>query len=244
MKKIIVVMMVFVINFLFSQKKVNEFSYDYIFEYQFQFKTDSLKSEYIIAPMVLYTNGKESIFQDAKKAKFDTLLYAPNRPDIIDLSVYKQRKIDFVIKKDLKNNTSTYSEMVAMYNLGFTESTDLFNWKIHSETRKNIGGYSCIKATTKFRGRHYIAWFSEEIPINDGPYKFNGLPGLILQVEEIKGNFVFKINQVKKENGFIYYQPSMVKTERKKIMPAKLDYYYSLMTDRRREIIYNPIELE
>lgn len=32
------------------------------------------------------------------------------------------------------------------------------------------------KATCDFAGRKWIAWFTTEIPIQDGPYKFYGLP--------------------------------------------------------------------
>lgn len=59
----------------------------------------------------------------------------------------------------------------------------LWDWKIHSETKK-IDKFSCQKATVSFRGRNYTAWFTEEIPVSFGPWKFQGLPGLILEVYE------------------------------------------------------------
>ena len=62
------------------------------------------------------------------------------------------------------------------------EKRPSINWKITKESQK-ILGYTCYKATTKFRGRDYIAWFSPDIPYNLGPWKLGGLPGLILKVE-------------------------------------------------------------
>ena len=62
------------------------------------------------------------------------------------------------------------------------EKKPVMNWKITKESQK-ILGYSCYKATTKFRGREYIAWFTPDIPYNLGPWKLGGLPGLILKVE-------------------------------------------------------------
>lgn len=56
-------------------------------------------------------------------------------------------------------------------------------WQIVKEY-KTIGNYECQKATTNFRGRNYIAWFAEKIPVKFGPWKLNGLPGLILEVQD------------------------------------------------------------
>lgn len=56
-----------------------------------------------------------------------------------------------------------------------------WNWKLHSEI-KNIGNFQCQKASIKFRGRNYIAWFTSQIPVKYGPWKFQGLSGLILEV--------------------------------------------------------------
>lgn len=56
-------------------------------------------------------------------------------------------------------------------------------WQIVKEY-KTIGNYECQKATTNFRGRNYIAWFAEKIPVSFGPWKLNGLPGLILEVQD------------------------------------------------------------
>ena len=55
------------------------------------------------------------------------------------------------------------------------------DWKIYNET-KLIGSYETRKASTTFRGRNYTAWFTDKIPVDFGPYKFYGLPGLILEI--------------------------------------------------------------
>ena len=60
------------------------------------------------------------------------------------------------------------------------EDATKFVWKIVSETKKT-GSFVCKKATTTFRGRNYIAWYAPNIPVSFGPWKLNGLPGLILE---------------------------------------------------------------
>ena len=65
-------------------------------------------------------------------------------------------------------------------------------WEITSKTKK-IGNYTCrqAKTTEKLYSRqgHFfykdaVAWFTPDIPISFGPKNYNGLPGLILQIED------------------------------------------------------------
>lgn len=65
------------------------------------------------------------------------------------------------------------------------------SWNLMEDTM-TILGYVCQKAETIFRGRQYIAWFTSEIPLQDGPWKLYGLPGLILKVEVDGRRFVFQ----------------------------------------------------
>lgn len=62
---------------------------------------------------------------------------------------------------------------------------------------KIISEYKCQKATAQFRGRSYEAWFTSEIPLSFGPWKFHGLPGLILEVYDQTGEVYFSADRVK-----------------------------------------------
>lgn len=58
-----------------------------------------------------------------------------------------------------------------------------FEWKLIPKEKKEILGLMCLSAETTFRGRDYTVWYSPEIPIPSGPWKFYGLPGLILKAD-------------------------------------------------------------
>jgi GLPGLI family protein len=75
--------------------------------------------------------------------------------------------------------------------LSYNEDIPTLSWKIWNENTL-VSGYTCTKATATFRGREYIAWFTPELPINNGPWKLGGLPGLILRAQDSKGYFIFE----------------------------------------------------
>ena len=54
-----------------------------------------------------------------------------------------------------------------------------------------VCGYPCLKATMSYGGRNWEAWYTEEIPSSYGPWKFAGLPGLIMKVNDDKGVHTF-----------------------------------------------------
>jgi GLPGLI family protein len=64
------------------------------------------------------------------------------------------------------------------------------SWELLKET-KNINSFNCQKARGNFRGRTYTVWFTNDIPVSLGPWKLNGLPGLILEASDSLNQFQF-----------------------------------------------------
>lgn len=87
----------------------------------------------------------------------------------------------------------------------YTEPLEPQPWEILPDTDM-ILGLHCQKAICQWRGRSYTAWYSEEIPINDGPYKFFGLPGLIVSVEDATGEYSWQLRGIEQPDAKLIYR--------------------------------------
>lgn len=85
---------------------------------------------------------------------------------------------------------------VGVDNISYIEKIPDFNWIVVQDSVKNIAGYECNMATCSFRGRDYIAWFAPDVPVNAGPWKFRGLPGLILKVADRQGHYSWELDGI------------------------------------------------
>lgn len=209
---------VFLIAFTNAQN--NRFFYDY------SFKLDSLHRDSIQTEMmVLEVSPKGSHFVSHKKIIYDSTLTASFknsknsgqthfdfthlRPPVVNFQVvktYPGYKTDVYIPISSENFKLEYSQPLS--------------WKILSE-KSIIEGIKVQKATANVMGRSWIAWFAEEIQIQDGPYRFSGLPGLILKLEDSKGDHVFvfkgnrKLNENSTDSNLNFFRRSIAVTEQK-----------------------------
>jgi GLPGLI family protein len=150
----------------------------------------------------LKNDGKKSIYQLITINTKVTTTKNDNDKDkenkitvkIPEQNVYKDFNEELiVIQRDISEKKYLISEKM-----------NSFNWKITKENNK-IDKFNCKKATALINGEQIIAWYTEDIPINDGPSEYWGLPGLILRIEapdriysaiEIKANENITINNL------------------------------------------------
>lgn len=93
--------------------------------------------------------------------------------------------------------------------------------------KKDILGYTCQAASCRYRGRNYIAWFTTEIPLSYGPWKFGGLPGLILQISDEQGHYTFEaigFEKVADEIPIVFNAIGYKKMPRKDYMKIEKDF--------------------
>lgn len=87
--------------------------------------------------------------------------------------------------------------------LKYNDICEPMEWSLTGETER-IVNYQCQKAVTSFGGREWMAWFCPDIPLDGGPYKFCGLPGLILKVEDSEKHFSWTMTGIEKGSWPIY----------------------------------------
>jgi GLPGLI family protein len=143
--------------------------------------------ERISEVMVLDFNSNTSLyysdaFLQRRKAMEAELAIAKNTGAMasIDASKMAKPKIDYSVFRNNEKNLVTSRIGVDL----FTFEGESPKWQTNYKDEKTIVGYKCKKATAIFNKRQYVAWYTKEIPIAEGPYRFKGLPGLILEVED------------------------------------------------------------
>lgn len=89
-------------------------------------------------------------------------------------------------------------------------------WNIEENSTKTVAGYKCIKATGIFRGSKITAYFSKDLPYSAGPFKFYGLPGLILDIRvDNMDHEIWKAESVDiNDNTAIAYKPQFLNKEK------------------------------
>lgn len=127
---------------------------------------------------------------EIKKSKKDK----PEFPKLANGKSIQPTFFEYFITKDYADKTINFVENIGSKQVYYQEDRKL-NWNISPQT-SDYNGYKVQKATVNFGGRIWTAWFAPEIKISDGPYKLSGLPGLILKLEDDKGDY--KFNFVKK----------------------------------------------
>ena len=173
------------------------------FVYQVTMKPDSTDRNMTKSELAhLDISGSNSIFYGENRMKRDSIMGRMRQTGSFNFDRTQMQNLrsnlDFIIEKDYKTGKKLYKARILRDQYAYEEDRPM-DWKILPETA-TIGEYKSQKAETQFGGRTWYAWFTAEIPFQDGPYKFSGLPGLIVKVEDSKGDYSFDLKETKKIN--------------------------------------------
>ncbi|WP_167026837.1 GLPGLI family protein [Chryseobacterium sp. Tr-659] len=134
-------------------------------------------------------------------------------------------KTSDLLSKNLKTNEYTLFS-IQYFEVYQLKDKPQMKWKIENET-KTFSSLQLQKATTRFAGRNWVAWFSKEFPFQEGPYKFHGLPGMIIEIYDDKKNYHFTLN--KSENFKETYSMKIFKNARERGTEIPYSKYQSLL---------------
>lgn len=194
--------------------------------YSYELQQDSTDINSLRTQQMVLLVGKKqkSIFKKYSSFIFDSISIARKKyPDTNEMISLIRRLgtgsgvANFSVIKDMSNRKVILLTGFPGSNFLIEEGFGLMKWSLKDE-KKVVAGYKCKKAICHFAGRDYIAWYTLEIPISEGPYKFSGLPGLIVKIEDTKGEHRFELTEienVKDENNPICY-------EKRKYINAKI----------------------
>jgi len=144
-------------------------------------------SAYLSKPTTFYlyyTNGESIYVQE--KGKMDSL-------EELSLKEGKTKRMEIGksnggIYKNHKTNEYLHDANVLGREFLIVDKLEKYDWELLDEQKK-IGGYDCKKARAKVNNEEVIAWYSEEVPLQEGPRDYYGLPGLIFEVTAEKKTY-------------------------------------------------------
>jgi GLPGLI family protein len=170
------------------------------------------KSSQKIDKFILQVGDGKSYFYDPQTYYVDSIENDPVGRGIYDDTITK------ILRESVENNTgNAFEKMEKLGLLGasryrsiknFSDSTitvydwispDFYEYNVDmadlkwelQDSMANVLGYDCQLASADYHGRHWMAWFAPDIPVQDGPWQLCGLPGLILKAETVDGIYGF-----------------------------------------------------
>ena len=207
-----------------------------IVTYSLQYQEDSLPPHFTRQDDMLLFLGKNiSLF-----LSYNAYVFEKDMRKIfsqVQLQEYLNKRppmahIKYRLYKNFPERKLTCTDWVSPNRIKYEENLDLFNWQLSGDTA-TISGYKAQKATCDFGGRSWVAWFSTEIPYSNGPYKFNGLPGLILNVHDTRNHYVFELLSIEKPKDELmieYLEEEFVETTKLDFFKAKDAFNANLVT--------------
>lgn len=240
--------------------EIMEFVYDYRCCVD---TTGSLSENYDSDNMLLQIgpNGL-SKFSSYKNLTVDSILMRSTKEQIAQASLDgKLSTGEFMtIYKNYPMGRLIHTEKICQDWFRYDEEMPSLEWEL-CDSVSNVLGYECLSARCRFRGRVWTVFYTEEIPLMNGPWKLHGLPGLIMKASDENGHYTFECIGIKSkaDRPITIYKVPFNKTDRKGYYNAKHRYdinpyaYFEATTGRSVSVTdengnpdlsaYDPIEL-
>jgi GLPGLI family protein len=193
LKKGIVIQLVFFLLLKADLKAQEKDSIQYIIEFRLTHVIDSTQPDYPFSRNFLLLVGKRSSWYDEYAVGMELIGRPITRSITDNTGVVRTGMVSGVRDawfKDLIHAKMNNEVMLAQTLYNIEEDLPVIEWKLWTG-QKTINDYTCQKATGRYKGRDYTAWFTNQLPFATGPWKLGGLPGLILEAYDTKKEVVF-----------------------------------------------------
>jgi|GEM_PF-1275408 len=207
--------------------------YDYRCLYKLNYQPDSLNMENIKqATLVLLINSEsqQSLFEPTAQLNYDAAVFsnpanAENFPGSSKYAFAFTGTPSYAVYK--KTDKLITDDYIHYDFYEYQENKSDIKWTILNDTA-SISNLLCQKAECDFGNRHWIAWFATSLPFSDGPYKFCGLPGLIIKISDSKNSYDFSLISIVEESVVVHKQQDVqpLKVSKAAFFKA-LNYYFN-----------------
>ena len=153
--------------------------------------------------MMLKVGPKSSVYYSYARFHADSLIEADKATGASQEVISEHLKqagggfINYQVYKNYPAGKTTLLDVIAVSRFRCEEPDERPEWTLLPDTA-TVLSYLCQKATCKFRGREYEAWYTPEISRSEGPWKLQGLPGLILKATDNRGHYTFVCTGIEK----------------------------------------------
>ena len=196
-------------------------------QYEYTRKSDTLIGKTKDDQLILQVGEKVSKCYSHYSNRVDSINALPNGRRIsgkmIDIAIksgeffkgnYLHKRMKAYIYKNYPQGEMTVTDGLSLQDYVYEDELNAQQWEIRNST-KTILDYPCQMAVCDFRGREWTAWFTTDIPVSNGPWKFSGLPGLIMEAYDKGNQYVFTIVGLQKvEDEPIFFSETYVGSKR------------------------------
>ncbi len=226
MKKMIYFLLFLLIPILgFSQNKLDN---AYLkCQYEYIWKQDTLSGKTRDDLLILQIGENLSKCYSYYSNEVDSIMALPNGDELwtqmfeaelkkkgVAARNFPRKRMRTYVYKNYPSGKMTVTDGVSLQDFIYEDELNAQQWEIKDST-KTILDYPCQMAACNFRGREWTAWFTTDIPVSDGPWKFGGLPGLIMEAYDKGNQYVFTIVGLQKlESEPIIFRESYLPAKR------------------------------
>lgn len=168
---------------------------EFVYDYKWCFDTTEVKSESFDSDHMLLqiAPGGLSKFSSLKNLTVDSILMSATQEQLTSAIIDgKLSNGEFMtIFKNYPEGKLTHTEKICTDRFRYSEDMPALDWELTDSTT-TILGYECHSAVCRFRGRTWTAFYCEEIPVPEGPWKLCGLPGLIMKACDTHAHYSFE----------------------------------------------------